>query len=446
MTMQLKTTTALLLALSMPTFAANATTSFTDNLIDSLAADPFVKDSTLDLSLRNYWKYLKEEETGEKRVHNAWGQGINLDYKSGYFADFIGVDVSYYTAVKLAASDYFATRALLYSDGSGFNKNNARGYNKFGQRAVKVRFSLGDVVFHGKGGWQVMRNVGAITASNQLSQNTYLGYYGNAKVNDWSVDLAYVTSSLNRDSPEKVRLLTRDGKKVDYIATTGINYQTDDLRAAYFYGQADDYLRRHGIELAYKAMPELTLGAQIYGSEALSDHKRMSSSSKEFDNNAWHYAADALWREADWGVKFGVAYTRAKKEEGVGYYGRHMTKNMRGRFMAMSSAGVDYMRDGEVVFSFMTDYKITPEFTAGLRGNYSQFDYQSVTVRSGEVTLFGLWKPSHPALKNLTIGGQIGPGWAYKNKNETPTLVDGKAQRAHSLSAEFLIDYRFNIF
>ena len=63
-------------------------------------------------AIRSYydWKYLKEEETEPKKVHNAWGQGVAVDYQSGYFADIIGFDATYYGAVKLGASDYFMGR------------------------------------------------------------------------------------------------------------------------------------------------------------------------------------------------------------------------------------------------------------------------------------------------------------------------------------------------
>ena len=46
--------------------------------------DPLFSQSHMNLSFKNYWKYLKEEETEPKKVHNAWGQGVAVDYQSGY--------------------------------------------------------------------------------------------------------------------------------------------------------------------------------------------------------------------------------------------------------------------------------------------------------------------------------------------------------------------------
>lgn len=92
-----------LVAISLFSTAAQAS-------VDDVLNSPFFSDSHAELSLKNYWKYLKEDAANPKEVHNAWGQGLALGYQSGYLADFIGVNLDYYSAVKLGASDYFNTR------------------------------------------------------------------------------------------------------------------------------------------------------------------------------------------------------------------------------------------------------------------------------------------------------------------------------------------------
>lgn len=106
---------------------------------DAIFDDPFFTDSQLTVSAKNYWKYLKEENANPKHVHNAWGQGFSAEYQSGYFADIIGFDASYYSAIKLGASDYFNSRGVLYNNGTGNKKSNAEGYSKFGQRNLERR-------------------------------------------------------------------------------------------------------------------------------------------------------------------------------------------------------------------------------------------------------------------------------------------------------------------
>jgi len=419
-------------------------------LLDTLAEDSFFKDSKVDLTLRNYWKYLKENEVQPKEVHNAWGQAFGIDYKSGYFLDFIGFDATATGVIKLGASDYFSTRGLLYNDGPGMNKDNAKGFSKIGQRYLKIKFGYDDLKFHGKYGWQVLKNYGVLTASNRLSQNSYLGYSAALSYQDLSLDTAYVTSSINRDSPDKTGFKTKNNKNIDYIVTSGLTYKDKDLFLTYNYGEAQDYLRRHVIETSYKPIKQLTLGSQIYGSYALNEYKKMDANNKEFNNHAWHYATDLKWQEPIWSAKLGIAYTNAKKDNAVGFYNRQITKNSRSRFNALTSAGVDYMRDGELALTAVGTYNFIEELTTGLQVNYGQFNYKDNTVRTGEVTLFNRWVPSDPRLKNLSIFTMFGYGWSYKRNqkinDKTPILDDnGKYQRSPSLSGEAIIEYRFNI-
>ncbi|SUB68839.1 Uncharacterised protein [Pluralibacter gergoviae] len=173
----------------------------------------------------------------------------------------------------------------------------------------------------------------------------------------------------------------------------------------------------------------------------------MPAGRRDFDNNAWHFALDGIWKGSGWGSKWGVAYTDAKKRGMVGHYPRHMSKNSRGTFISMANAGNDYMRDGEVMLANMSDYMLTPALAIGFAGNVAQFSYRGNKVRTGEVNLFSRWAPTHPALKNLIVWGMFGPGWSYKTAGgKTPKLVNGRYQRAHTLAGEAIVEYKFSLF
>lgn len=429
-----------LMSASLSAYAVEAEQSTQKAVVDAMASNPFFADSKINVATRNYWKYLKAEEGGPKTVSSAWGQGLVIDYKSGYFADFIGFDATYYGVIKMGASDQdYYTRGLLYN-----NNGEADSFNKLGERLVKLKLEFDPVQFYVKGGWQLLRNVGVFTTSHRLASNNYLGWYGNMKADRISVEAAYITDSMNRDSPDKVAFTTRDGGYVNNVITGQVEYKDADFSATYFYGEANDYRRRHGFEGTYKPMSELLLRTQIYGTQAINADEQMSSGRRDFDRNAWHYAVDAKWQADVWSVKFGVAYTRAEKEDGIGYYPRHLVGNSRGRFNAMTAAGVDYTRDGETAFALIADYKLTNEFTAGFMSNYGQFNFKGNTIRSGEFNIFGRWAPSE--IKNLSIYATVGQGWHYKNKNRNPTLdSNGDFQRAHSLSSDIIIDYKFGL-
>lgn len=431
-----------LLGLILVSLSSGAAQNQRYDLLDTIADNAFFSDSKVNFVARNYWKYLKEDESDNKRVHSAWGQSFAINYQSGYLFDFIGFDATFTGAIKLAASENFASRGILYRN----SNNEAEGFSKIGQRYVKIKLGQDDGFnVKAKAGWQILKNFGTLTASNRLSENSYLGYSADFHYQDLKLDVAYVTSSINRDSPDKVHFTTNDGKTVDYIATTGLTYKNKDFSFNYAYGEADNYLRRHFIESSYKAMPNLTIGVQLYGSYALDEYKNMPISRKAFDDSAWHYASDIKWQSNDWSLKFGLAYTKANKTGGLGYYDRHMTKNSRGRFSSLTAAGADYMRDGELALTALGTYNFIDDVTTGLQLNYGRFKYENNSIWTGEVNIINHWKPSDPRLKKLSVFTMFGFGRSYKNNNKTPILQNGRAQSSPNLSGEVIIEYRFDL-
>lgn len=423
--------------------AAYATTANDESTpLNMIAADPFFADSKIKVTLRNIWKYLKSEDRGdEKTIAQAWGQGLAIDYQSGYFYDVIGFDATYYGGIKLAASDQFSSRAVLYN-----NNGEAEGYNKLGQRYVKLKLDLDAIRFDVKGGWQVMKNTGVLTSSTRLSLNSYQGWSGKVTVGDVYADLVYVTITSRRDSPNKVRFTDASGKEIDHVFTGGITYKDKTTSVAYFYGDASDYVKQHGLEASFKPLPKLTVNTQIYGQ--IADDKQammsISDSKRPFDDKAWHYAANVKWTEPTWSVKVGLAYTDANKDDGLGYYSRNIIGNSRGRFNSTAYADVDYTRDGEKYLSIDYNNKLSEDYSAGIRGMYGQLSYKGNHINSNGVTLYNIWTPS--AIKNLHIYADVGYGWHYKNDNRRPLLdQNGDFQRAHSLSGSATITYFFNL-
>lgn len=414
---------------------------------ESVFSSPLFSDSHAEISLKNIWKYLKEDSANPTRVHNAWGQGLALNYQSGYLADTLGFNLDYYSAVKLGASDYFNSRGVLYNNGPGNSKSNATGFSKIGQRYIKLKGEVGAAALHAQWGWQTLHNYGVITNSTHLSPTAYLGWAGGVTGGRFSLQGAYVERSMERNSPDSLHLQTNDGRYINHLATGELGYKSDLFTGQLTYGESQNYLRRQTLRLGLKPAEKLSLGSQIYATQALDDYKVMALGRRNFDRNANHYAVDAKWQEPRWNLKLGASYTRAPKGEGeLGFFPRHLTRNSRGTYTSMSHVGEDYLRDGETMLAVLAEYHITPEFTAGLTGNYGQFNYQGTMVHTGEVNAFGNWAPSHPALKNLKVFSRIGPGWSYKNVNKTPVISDGRYFRSHSLAAEFIAEYRFKLF
>ncbi|MGJ0192301.1 OprD family outer membrane porin [Pantoea sp. RRHST58] len=412
----------------------------------SVSENSLMRDSQLDLRLRNQWKYLKENEAQPTAVHNAWGQAASLDFRSGYLGGWLGFDATYTRAIRLAASDYFATRGLLYDSGGDRRKAEAHGFSKFGQRYLKIKQGDKKRGVEAKAGWQELKNVGVLTTTDRLSRNSYFGYSGALNWLDIRLDMAYVTKGIRHDSPHSLALQTQDNQRIAAIYTGALSYKGERGRLAYAFGEAEAYQRRHVIEASYALSPHLRFSSQIYGSQGLEKYKRMSASKRSFDEHAWHYLGEAEWRQGDWTQKFAAAWTSASKKDATGYYARPLTKNTRGRFISLTSAGKDYTRDKELALVSFTQYEIFKGVYSGVQINYGQFGYRNNRVRTGEVSFINRVVEPVPSLKNLSVFTLFGYGWSYKNNKETPLLdAHGKYMRSHNLSGEIAIEYKFNL-
>ncbi len=448
-TMNLTHVTAALIALSASTAAwggNNNEAKQPSSLMNDIVSEPFFHDSHMTLSLKNYWKYLKEENANPKRVHNAWGQGIAVDYQSGYFNDIFGADIIYYGAVKLGASDYFNSRGVLYNNGPGNSKNNAEGFSKFGQRNLKLKYRVADMQLNARWGWQVLKNYGVISTSTRLSPTTYSGWSGALSYGDLTLRGAYVENSMDRNSPDKKHFQTNAGREINHLASGELLWKGRYLDLQYGYGESDNYLRRHLLFANLRPIAPLNIGMQIYATRALDEYRAMPANRRDFDDSARHFALDASWKAQRWSSRWGIGYTEAKKANEVGFYPRHMSKNSRGTFISMAYAGDDYMRDRELILANISDYQLTPQLAIGLAGNIAQFSYRGNHVRSGEISAFSRWIPSDPRFKNLTVWLMFGPGWSYKSSGKTPVLTDGRYTRTYTLASEAIVEYRFRLF
>lgn len=419
--------------------------------VDSLSNEPLIKDSKLDLFLRNRLKYLNENEVGPTYIHTAWAQTIGLNYQSGLWKEILGFDVSYTSVAKLGASDFFASRDLLWNDGPGFKSSNAKGFTKFNNRYIKLH--LGDeqgLNYKAKYGWQAAHMYTVLKSPYESAQNSYLGYTGTLKYHDFSIDTLYFDSVMERFSPNKEKFRSRSNEAIEYIAAGGINYNTKELKATYNYGYAKDFIDRHFIDLSYMPYSDITLGFRAVGNVPQEMYKNMPSSRQAANGSSWVYEGTVKWQYDNLGMKVGVGYTDAAKNDGsLGYFDRHPIKNARWRLDPMSSAAYHYQRDGELALTGLIDYKYAEDFYSAVQLNYGQFDFKNNKIKTGELNIINAWQPSDPRLKNFTIFTKLTKAWLYQAEgNRTQPVFDdnGHYIRRNAIAADIIFDYKFNIF
>lgn len=412
------------------------------------AVSRFITDSHADISLRNQFKNLNSSDYGNRSVQTAWGQGISLDYRSGYLADILGVDASYYHVFKLAASDDFWGRSILRNE-----NGKAKGFHKLGQLFAKVKFEDEDRYFKLYSGWQVINKWGALTNSSRAVPSTYNGWRMDTAMGPLTLRGAWVTRYSDRGSPDQIHFETADRKKqISHLSTGEVLYQQPQYSALYFFGESPKYLQRHGVELGWQpaslADNKVKTVAMLYFNHALSDWKAMNADYRAFNGNAWHPAFYVEWQQNNWKHKAGASYTRARSTDAhLGYFERHMARNSRGRFNSMADAwGNDYVGNNEKMVAWTTQYRLTPEVNVGLQSAFGWgMKYQGHAIPRGETIFFSRWQPAEVKKLSLQLSG--GPSWNYQSKKNRPILTDdGKPKRAVNHSVEFQVDYAFNLF
>lgn len=425
----------------LPLYALAGTPTLLPDSVNS-----FFTNSHMDISLRNQFKNLNTSDAGRRSVQTAWGQGVSLDYSSGYLADILGVDASYYQAFKLAASDDFWGRSILYND-----KGKAKGFHKFGQLFAKAKLEGDDSYLKLYAGWQIVHQWGAITNSSRTIPSTYQGWRMDSGMGPFIVRGAWLTRYSDRGSPEQIRFTTADRKKqIGHLSTGELLYQQQGFSALYFFGESQRYLQRHGVQFGWQPAEsehQVNVLGMLYYNHGLKNWKAMSPDARPFNHDAWHPSVYVEWRQNSWKHKVGASWTKAKSTDRLGYFERHMAKNSRGRFDSMANAwGNDYVGNNEKMLAWTTEYLITPQVRVGLQSAFGWgVRYQDHAIRRGETLFFSKWQPS--GVKKLSFQLSGGPSWNYQSQNNRPILnSDGTPKRAVNHSVEFQVDYAFNLF
>lgn len=105
--------------------------------VEAPAERPFWQDARIKLHLRNY--YFNRERYDDSKAE-AWAQGVDVSFKSGYFLDRFAIGAVLYSSLKLEGDDYKQGNGLLDSDLGDyrlrFNYSRDSGWSHFWEQPV----------------------------------------------------------------------------------------------------------------------------------------------------------------------------------------------------------------------------------------------------------------------------------------------------------------------
>lgn len=247
---------------------------------------PFFRDTKFGLQLRTYYFYRDKYDDSKSE---AWAVGGSLSYKSGYWADRLGIGAVVYTSQPLYAPDD--------RDGTLLLKPGQEGYTVLGQIYGEVR--LADRIFAAIGRKEY--DTPYVNKNDvRMTPNTFEGItaYGKAGGKDgapaWRFGGGYLTKIKERNSDEFIWMSQDAGASASvergvYLAAANVTLKDLSIGAAEYY--SDDIINIVYAEAKYG----LTLGLPVKLAAQYSDQRSTGDdllTGQEFSTSQWGVKAD----------------------------------------------------------------------------------------------------------------------------------------------------------
>ena len=244
---------AVISGISLPSLAQQ-TESFGDMFSSA------VSETSVDLSLRNFYF---NRDFQDKRLDSsnklpgtaeAWAQAARLDLSSGYFADIIGFDASWFGNLKLIGDDNkFGSGTLRENPKppkNGKVLKDQESYNKLGQAFLKARFGDERLNANLKAGRMFIDTPLLNDSDSRATPSTTQGLYG--EIEAYGLNLYGIYSDKASNKTESGFHSYKNDKGDWNVGILGATFSLENglaLHAAT--GKADKYLKQNYLNASY---------------------------------------------------------------------------------------------------------------------------------------------------------------------------------------------------
>lgn len=338
-----------------------------------MPAASWALDGGHDLELVAKTVYWNDQSVANQRstVTNSYeqaAQGLQLNYKSPYFADWIGFDASLFGVLKLSDSGIPTTSMLEV----GANGKLADSNLALAQAAVKMKFGDAAQVNVGR---QLQNNLLLKSSTSRAVPDTYSGISGTLKL---AQDLKIYGAVLDQwrarssDNFEKFRTESTVGPNaIDYISIAGVSYAAGPITVTAEYLNAKDYLAKYGVVGSYTIPLDknsLKLSGGVFNSRDAGS-LFVCGAEKELDctgtarssNNATGVYMDIDWKVRNWTLgaavsKFDGLWIEDNFAANAAQTGKLNQDHGTNPFPTSSALGPDFANNGETAWSVRAAY------------------------------------------------------------------------------------------
>lgn len=389
------------------------------------------------------------------------GQGLQANYKSPYFAGWIGLDASLYGVVKLSDSGIPTTSILEV----GTNGKVADSSLSLAQALVKMKF--GDVA-QARIGRQLQNSLLLKSSGSRAVPDTYSGISGTLtptqglKIYGSVYDQWRARSSTNF---EKFRTESTGNvpSAIDYIGIVGVSYAAGPVAVTAEYLSAKDYLAKYGIVASYSIPMDkdsVKLSGGVFNSRDAGS-LFVCGAEKELDctgtarsnNNATGVYLDIDWKVSNWTLgaalsKFDGLWIEDNFAANAAQTGKLNQDHGTNPFPTSSALGPDVANNGETAWSVRAGYN----WRSLVPGLSTTFKYVKGTgAKSSNRTNAAVGAESYreltvrynlPMVKNLAVTYIYGNYSSYVDNFTATANVKGMTRSSWELDRLY-IDYSF---
>lgn len=275
-------------------------------LANQANAAGFIEDSKATLNLRNFYYDRNDKNTANNNTEaNEWGQGLQLNFVSGYTQGTVGfgVDAIGLVGVKLDSGGTASKAERSRNPGALFPlESDGSAVDNYGKAGVtgKVRLSKTELRI---GTLQPKLPVITFNDGRLLPQTFEGAQVTSAEIDGLTLTAGQLESTKTRSSTDDVALRiggagSVQGKAADsneFIYAGGDYKITKDLTAQYYYGSLEDFYKQHFLGLTHNlALPVGALKTDLRYFNSGSDGKNGSLAGRTEG-----YKSSGFWRAGD---------------------------------------------------------------------------------------------------------------------------------------------------
>jgi len=296
-------------------------------------AEGFIDDSTLTGGIY-YWQRQRDRKDVEENkyktnlAHSTWN--ANLDFQSGYVADFFGLDIAAFTAIEMAENgDSGHPNEIAFSSSNrGYSEDYSGDKSGISLYKAAAKFKLGPA--WARAGYLQPTGQTLLAPHWSFMPGTYQGAeaganfdYGDAG----ALSFSYMWTNEYK-APwhlETDKFYQNDRKtKVDYLHSVGAKYDfKNDLILEAAFGQAQGYIDQYFAKASYKfdiAGSPFSTSYQFYGTR---DKVNDGSVNDIYDGTAWLQALTFGYKIGQVDLRLEGTWVKAEGQQG--YFLQRMT-------------------------------------------------------------------------------------------------------------------------